>query len=106
MPNEPDVTQKIRIAEKLKCEILSSVSDLYSEIFSQSDADERAQTLADIIIFTYMLGNIFGVSNSSIDSKAVSKLRLNIVEENILYSQSMNLLKHIMRTGGSDAQSD
>ena len=102
MLNDFDVTQNIRLVEKLKYELLSSVSDLFSEMFSQSDNNDRVETLADIIIFTYMLANILGVSNSAVDAKAVSKLKLNIVEQNILYSQSVNLLKHIMRKGGTD----
>ena len=76
--------------------------NLFSDMFSQSDNNDRVETLADIIIFTYMLANILGVSNSTVDSKAINKLKLNIVEQNILYSQSVNLLKHIMRNGGSD----
>lgn len=105
MPDDFDVTQNIKLVEKLKSEILSSVSDLFSQMIMPSknlaaNSNERAQILADIIIFTYILGDKLGITNSVIDAKAASKLKLNIVEQNILYTQSVNLLKHITRNGG------
>ena len=100
MPNDFDVTQNIKLVEKLKSELLSSVSELFSEMLSPSNNNERSEILADIIIFTYILGDKLGISNNYIDSKAASKLKLNIVNQNILYMQSVNLLKHITRGGG------
>lgn len=101
MPNEFDITQNIKLVEKLKSELLSSVSELFSQMLSPSINNDRSQTLADIIIFTYILANKLGISNNSIDLKVASKLKLNIVEQNILYTQSVNLLKHITRGGGN-----
>ena len=101
MPDDFDITQNIKLVEKLKSELLSSVSDLFSQMLLASNNNDRSQTLADIIIFTYILGDKLGISNTTIDSKAASKLKLNIVEQNVLYTQSVNLLKHITRNGGS-----
>ncbi len=103
MPDDFDVTQNIKLVEKLKSELLSSVSELFSDMLVPINNNERAQTLADIIIFTYILADKLGITNTMIDSKAASKLKLNIVEQNILYTQSVNLLKHITRSGGTHA---
>jgi hypothetical protein len=103
LPDDFDVTQNIKLVEKLKSELLSSVSELFSDMLVPINNNERAQTLADIIIFTYILADKLGITNTMIDSKAASKLKLNIVEQNILYTQSVNLLKHITRSGGTHA---
>ena len=88
MPDDFDITQNIKLVEKLKCELLSSVSDLFLQMLAPSNNNERAETFADIIIFTYILADKLGIGNNTIDMKAASKLKLNIVEQNILHSQS------------------
>ena len=67
LPDDFDVTQNIKLVEKLKSEILSSVSDLFSQMIMPSknlaaNSNERAQILADIIIFTYILGDKLGIT--------------------------------------------
>ncbi len=96
-----DVTQNIKLVEKLKSELLSSVAELYSQMLSPNDTRNMTETFSEIIIFTYLLGNKLGIGSEAIDLKAASKLKLNIVEKNILYSESVNLLKHISRNGGN-----
>lgn len=89
-----DITQSIKLVEKLKSELLTSVADLYSNMLSPND-DERVDIFADIIIFTYILANKLGINNNTIDAKIVNKLKLSILEDNILYTELVGLLKHI-----------
>ena len=96
-----DVTQNIKLVEKLKSELLSSVAELYRQMFSATDIKDMTETISDVIIFTYLLGNKLGIGSEAIDLKAVSKLKLNVVEKNILYNESLRLLKHISRNGGN-----
>lgn len=95
-----DVTQNIKLIEKLKSELLASVSELFCEMTEKHDINDLAETFADIIIFNYILADRLGINNSVVNMKAVNKLKLNIVRKNILYTESVNLLRHIERGGG------
>ena len=101
MPDDIDVTQNIKLVEKLKAELLASVSELYSQMLLNVDNNARAETFADIIIFSYILADKLGVNNNLVSSKAINKLKLNIVNKNILYTQSVNLLRHMSHDGGN-----
>lgn len=101
MPDDIDITQNIKLVEKLKSELLASVSELYSQMLLSVDNNTRAETFADIIIFSYILADKLGINNNLVSSKAINKLKLNIVNKNILYTQSVNLLRHMSRDGGN-----
>lgn len=100
MPDDFDIAQNIKLVEKLKCELLAAVSNLFAQTLTQNN--DRTQTFADIIIFTYILADKLGINSNTIDTKAVGKLKLNLAKQNILYVQSVNLLKHLTRSGGNN----
>ena len=58
-----DITKNVKIIEWIKNEILISVSDLFNLIFKGvKPIDDKLQnTLANIIMLTYLLGKRLGV---------------------------------------------
>ena len=66
-----DITKNVKIIEWIKNEILISVSDLFNLIFKGvKPIDDKLQnTLANIIMLTYLLGKRLGISFDEIDYK-------------------------------------
>ena len=66
-----DITKNVKIIEWIKNEILISVSDLFNLIFKGvKPIDDKLQnTLANIIMLTYLLGKRLGVDFDEIDYK-------------------------------------
>ena len=78
-----DITKNVKIIEWIKNEILISVSDLFNLIFKGvKPIDDKLQnTLANIIMLTYLLGKRLGVDFDEIDYKIKEKSREAIKEE-------------------------
>ena len=78
-----DITKNVKIIEWIKNEILISVSDLFNLIFKGvKPIDDKLQnTLANIIMLTYLLGKRLGISFDEIDYKIKEKSRQGIKEE-------------------------
>ena len=72
-----DITKNVKIIEWIKNEILISVSDLFNLIFKGvKPIDDKLQnTLANIIMLTYLLGKRLGISFDEIDYKIKEKSR-------------------------------
>ena len=72
-----DITKNVKIIEWIKNEILISVSDLFNLIFKGvKPIDDKLQnTLANIIMLTYLLGKRLGVDFDEIDYKIKEKSR-------------------------------
>ena len=70
-----DITKNVKIIEWIKNEILISVSDLFNLIFKGvKPIDDKLQnTLANIIMLTYLLGKRLGVDIDEIDYKIKEK---------------------------------
>ncbi len=101
MIDDFDVTQNIKLIEKLKCELLMSVSELFCEMNEKHEIDDLVEIFARIIIFNYVLADKLGINNKVIDAKVIDKLKLNIIgEKNILYSEFVRLLRHVEQNGG------
>ena len=81
-----DITKNVKIIEWIKNEILISVSDLFNLIFKGvKPIDDKLQnTLANIIMLTYLLGKRLGVDFDEIDYKIKEKSREAIKEEHNL----------------------
>lgn len=73
-----DITKTIKIIERLKSQILSNVSTLFSNMAdgNMDINNENIDILADIIILSYLLSDKLGVSNEGLDIKLINKLRL------------------------------
>ena len=78
-----DLTGSIKVIEWLKAELLGSVSLLYRILLKGSKAsqDGITESLAGIIILTYLLAKRLGIEFSTVDSKLQNKLKVGILEE-------------------------
>ena len=71
-----DVTKNVKIIEWMKKELILSVGDVFDLIFKGvKPLDEALQdTLANIIMITYLLAKRLGISFSEIDYKIKEKI--------------------------------
>ena len=95
-----DITKNVKIIEWIKNEILISVSDLFNLIFKGvKPIDDKLQnTLANIIMLTYLLGKRLGISFDEIDYKIKEKSRQGIKEEHSIetwFGDLSDLEKHM-----------
>lgn len=98
-----DITKTIRIIERLKSQLLSNVSVLFSNMAESNSggSNENIDILADIIIIAYLLSDKLGVSNEGLDIKLLNKLRLASLqnEENAEWTEEiLALSKHLNRS--------
>ena len=95
-----DVTKNVKIIEWMKKELILSVGDVFDLIFKGvKPLDEALQdTLANIIMITYLLAKRLGISFSEIDYKIKEKIRIGIDQNNSeesWYGDFSNLKKHM-----------
>ena len=98
-----DITKTIRIIERLKSQLLSNVSVLFSNMAESNSggSNENIDILADIIIISYLLSDKLGVSNEGLDIKLLNKLRLASLqnEENAEWTEEiLALSKHLNKS--------
>ena len=97
-----DVTKNVKIIEWMKKELILSVGDVFDLIFKGvKPLDEALQdTLANIIMITYLLAKRLGISFSEIDYKIKEKIRIGIDQNHSVeswYGDFSNLKKHMER---------
>ena len=95
-----DVTKNVKIIEWMKKELILSVGDVFDLIFKGvKPLDEALQdTLANIIMITYLLAKRLGISFSEIDYKIKEKIRIGIDQNHSVeswYGDISNLKKHM-----------
>ena len=95
-----DVTRNVKIMEWMKTELLMSLGDLFNLILKGvKPLDEALQdTLANIIMITYLLAKRLGISFTEIDYKVKEKIKLGISEDHSVerwYGDLSELKKHI-----------
>ena len=94
------VTKNVKIIEWMKKELILSVGDVFDLIFKGvKPLDEALQdTLANIIMITYLLAKRLGISFSEIDYKIKEKIRIGIDQNHSVeswYGDFSNLKKHM-----------
>ena len=95
-----DVTKNVKIIDWMKKELILSVGDVFDLIFKGvKPLDEALQdTLANIIMITYLLAKRLGISFSEIDYKIKEKIRIGIDQNHSVeswYGDFSNLKKHM-----------
>lgn len=95
-----DVAKNVKIIEWMKKELILSVGDVFDLIFKGvKPLDEALQdTLANIIMITYLLAKRLGISFSEIDYKIKEKIRIGIDQNHSVeswYGDFSNLKKHM-----------
>lgn len=97
---ELDITKNIKIIEWLKSQLLSDIAQLFSGMvnFQGEKTSDRADTLANMVILTYLLAKRLGIPNHTLDMKIMNKLKLGLLEDNNTdewYTELMALSKHL-----------
>ncbi len=95
-----DITKNIKIMEWMKTELILSIGDLFNLIFKGvKPLDETLQdTLANIIMITYLLGKRLGIGFNEIDYKIKEKIKIGIDENHSVeswYGDLSKLKKHM-----------
>ena len=95
-----DVTKNVKIIEWMKKELILSVGDVFDLIFKGvKPLDEALQdTLANIIMITYLLAKRLGISFNEIDYKIKEKIKIGIDQNHSVeswYGDFSNLKKHM-----------
>jgi hypothetical protein len=95
-----DITKNIKIIEWMKTEMLMSVSDLFNLLYKGvKPIDDAIQdTIANIIMTTYLLASRLGVSYKEVDIKIKEKIKLGVDENHSVerwYGDLSSLKKHI-----------
>ena len=95
-----DVTKNVKIIEWMKKELILSVGDVFDLIFKGvKPLDDALQdTLANIIMITYLLAKRLGISFSEIDYKIKEKIKIGIDQKHSVeswYGDFSNLKKHM-----------
>ena len=95
-----DVTRNVKIMEWMKTELLMSLGDLFNLILKGvKPLDEALQdTLANIIMITYLLAKRLGISFTEIDYEVKEKIKLGISEDHSVerwYGDLSELKKHM-----------
>ena len=95
-----DVTKNVKIIEWMKKELILSVGDVFDLIFKGvKPLDEALQdTLANIIMVTYLLAKRLGISFNEIDYKIKEKIKIGIEQYHSVenwYGDFSNLKKHM-----------
>jgi len=97
--SEIDISSSLMLTEELKAELLSSVSKLYTSMtHGDITTSARSEIFADILIDTYLLAEMLGVSNNALDTKLLSRIRLMLLDNNCSDNVKRTLLqlsKHI-----------
>lgn len=91
-----DIVKNISVIEKLKCDLLSGTSDLFSGMtVSGTTISERKELLAEIIISAYLLSSRLGIDLSEIDRTILNKLKTGLLEQSPLSKDKSLLYKFI-----------
>ena len=97
-----DIASNIKALEKSKCELLSSVSDLFDSLLHSNDQSEnlknRADIIAQIIITSFLISSRLSISNSELTSKILNRLRLQLIEDNNLSNRELAFIYNFFET--------
>jgi len=75
-----DVTRNMRIIDALKSDILSDLAALYKDMAGFGRKADFEDRFAGIVTAAYLLAARLGISFERLDDKAVSLLRLKLLE--------------------------
>lgn len=80
--NDIDVLKNLRTIEWLKCEILTSIADLY-KLLARGEMDMRddlEELVSNTLLLTLLLGKRLGLEYKDINSSLIDKIKLNMLE--------------------------
>jgi hypothetical protein len=88
-----NIMSDIRIIEDLKAQLLGVVAEFFRLLTKGSNVAQEAilDCVAGAIIILYILADRLGYSYSAVDENIQKKLKLGIIEEDIVEKQGKNL---------------
>ncbi|MCX7843430.1 MAG: MazG-like family protein [Clostridia bacterium] len=96
-----DITRNIKIIEWLKSELLTDIASLFKVLVNgmREDIHEAvSDTLANIILISYLIGRRLGMSYNSIEMKIEKKVKLGLIENHDVekyYGDLSELSRHL-----------
>ena len=77
-----DIAKNIKMIDNLQCQLLSFVSPLFLSMQNNDiTTAERAEILANIEVILYLLSDKLGVSSKTLDQKAISRIKVGLLQE-------------------------
>ena len=77
-----DIAKIIKMIDNLQCQLLSFVSQLFLSMQNNDiTTAERAEILANIEVILYLLSDKLGVSSKTLDQKAISRIKVGLLQE-------------------------
>ena len=94
-----DIANNMKAVEMLKCSVLASVTNLYTEMANTGISNaEIADDIADIIMTTYMLGGRLSIPPATVDAAIKKKLKLMLLSSDSKTFGDLSLLsKHFSK---------
>lgn len=96
---EIDIARNLKTVEWLKSELVSSLANLFKALI-RGHEEPILESLANIIVATYLLGKRVGINFSKVDLKVESIVKMNIQEEHEVekwYGDLSNLLHYLKK---------
>lgn len=90
-----NIMSNIKIIENLKADLLCIVGDLYKLLAKGSNVAQGAllECISGAIILLYLLAGRLGYSHLEVDEEMKRKLKLGIIEEDIIEKENKDLSK-------------
>jgi hypothetical protein len=77
-----DIMYKMNEVDVLKTKILASIANLYDNMTpGNSDPDELADALGDVVLYTFLLGKKTGFDFDRVREEACHKIRLLLISD-------------------------
>ena len=96
-----DITRNIKIIEWLKSQLLMDIAVLFKSLVigvKEEVRDAIADSIANVIIVSYLLAKRLGITFNVIELKMEKKIRLGIIEEHDVekyYGDLSELTRHL-----------
>ena len=78
---EFDVAKNIKMTEDLQCQMLAVLSEFFTAMQKNASKNEKMDILARLEVLLYLTADKLGISKEALDSKAVSGIRLGLLQE-------------------------
>jgi hypothetical protein len=88
-----NIMSDVKLIEVLKAQLLSVISDFFTLLTKGSNVAQEAilDCISGAIIILYILADRLGYSYTSVDENMQKKLKVGIIEEDIVEKQGKNL---------------
>jgi hypothetical protein len=96
-----DITRNIKLIEWLKGELITDIANLFRALVNgmrEEVLETVSDTIANIILISYLLARRLGISYTSLELKIHNKIKLGLIEDHDVekyYGDLTELSKHL-----------